>query len=408
MISRREFIKNCALVAGCALMPLGIFSWALAAPRAVERRLIVVMLRGAVDGLNVVTPYHEQAYYAARPRIAVPPPGQENGLLDLDGFFGLHPALQPMMPFWQNKSMAFIHASGSPATTRSHFEAQDILETAHLNNAGNGWLNNLIALLPDTGSPSRAISIGAVLPKIFTGNNSVASLNTRLEPAGKMVADNPHLGSAYAQLYADDPALSKLYTEGRAAHEAISADLAEEIIASAKGAPKADAFVTLAGKLAGMINRDPHIQLAFLDVGGWDTHVNQGGATGALANNLEKLGNGLAALCSGLGSNYSNTAILVMSEFGRTVAENGDGGTDHGHGNVMWLLGGGVRGGKVWGRWPGLNTPQLYEGRDLAITTDFRSVIGATLGGHFGLGKAQIASLLEHYQADSSLQGIVI
>lgn len=370
--------------------------------------MVVVMLRGAVDGLNVVVPYHESNYFASRPNIGLGLPHSDDGVLDLDGFFGLHPALQPIMPLWQNKSLAFIHASGSPATTRSHFEAQDIMETASIDHStGRGWMNNLIQLLPDTGSASRALSISNILPRIFMGSASVMSVSTGLKPAGGPIVDNSNLTNAFEPLYRNNPALSQAFQEGKAGHDAVMNDLQKEMGTSSQSAPYADGFVVLADKLSGMIREDPNIQLAFLDVGGWDTHVNQGNAKGPLANNLARLGEGLTALANGLGPSYQDTVILVMSEFGRTVAENGNRGTDHGHGNVIWLLGGGVKGGKVWGRWPGLSPQQLYEQRDLAITTDFRSVIGTLLNGHFGLSKAQIAQVIESYQPDGSLTGIV-
>jgi len=184
-------------------------------------------------------------------------------------------------------------------------------------------------------------------------------------------------------------------------------DLQNEMQEASKGAPGADAFVTQSAKAADMIRNDPKIQLVFMDVGGWDTHIGQGNVKGQLANRLQRLGEGLAALAQGLGEEYRNTTVLVMSEFGRTVAQNGNNGTDHGHGNVAWVMGGGVQGGKVYGRWPGLNPNQLWEGRDLAVTTDFRSVIGAVVAGQFGVDDNALRQIIPDYKSDEGLRGIV-
>jgi uncharacterized protein (DUF1501 family) len=207
--------------------------------------------------------------------------------------------------------------------------------------------------------------------------------------------------------------LGGIYKEATEARQSVMQDLSaddpiqKEMQAANRGAPNTDAFVTECTKAAAVIRRDPNVQLMFLDVGGWDTHVGQGNAKGQLANRLQRLGEGLAALAQGLGSEYQNTAILVMSEFGRTVAQNGNGGTDHGHGNVAWLMGGAVRGGRVYSRWPGLNPNQLWEGRDLAVTTDFRSVIGAVAAGQFDLSPAALSRIIPNYSPDMALQGIV-
>jgi uncharacterized protein (DUF1501 family) len=313
------------------------------------------------------------------------------------------------MPLWQNRSLAFIQASGSPAETRSHFEAQDILETAMLNTAvaPGGWMNGLAQVLPDNHAPTRTLSFGNTLPKIFQGKYNVATVPTGLRPDGNNQIENPQLSQALSQMYGTHPELATLYKQGTAAREDMMQDLQKEMESASQGAPNADGFVKQTMKAAEMIKQDPRVQLVFMDVGGWDTHVNQGNNKGQLANKLGKLGDGLLALAQGLGPAYQNTAILIISEFGRTVAENGNGGTDHGHGNVAWLMGGGVKGGKIWGRWPGLDESQLFENRDLAVTTDFRSIIGAVLSGQFGMDDQHIASVIPGYAADRGLYGIV-
>jgi len=424
MFTRRELLKGVMLAGGFCLLPFGRRGWAMAAPEPTDRHLVVIFMRGAVDGLSVVAPYREPYYYQARSNIALPPPGDSGGLLDLDGFFGLNPSLAKLMPMWQSKTLAFIHASGSPALTRSHFEAQDIMETAMLNSAmaSQGWLNGLAQTLPDNNSPTRALAFGNVLPKIFQGRYNVATVPAGIAPKGQKGlmkngiagggAQDTQTQQAFSQLYAGQAGLGNLYKEGLAAQAGVMQDLQGgtemqmEMEASAKGAPGADGFVKETTKAADMIRQDPTIQLMFMDVGGWDTHVQQGNAKGQLANKLEKFGDGIAALVQGLGPAYRNTAILIVSEFGRTVAQNGNGGTDHGHGNVAWLMGGGVRGG-VWSRWPGLNPNQLYEGRDLAITTDFRGVVGAVIGQHFGLSDDKLAAFIPDYRHDRGLDNLI-
>ncbi len=409
MITRRHLLKSMAVAAGFSLMPFGRKGWVLAAPEAVSRRMIVVLMRGAVDGLSVVTPFMEPNYYQSRRSIALAPPGQTDGLINLDGNFGLHPSLATVMPLWQNKSLAFIHACGSPAETRSHFEAQDIMETALLNTATaqQGWMNALAQAIPDTHASTRALSFGNTLPKIFTGRANVATVPSGITSNASNGAENPRMQAAFEKLYSGHTELNGLYNEAISSRETLMNDLQNEMAASSNGAPRGDQFVVECTKLGSMISRDQNIQLVFMDVGGWDTHINQGNAKGQLANRLSQLGDGLAALTTGLGAQYQNTAILVMSEFGRTVAENGNAGTDHGHGNVAWLMGGDVKGGKVWGRWPGLSQGQLYQGRDVAVTTDFRSLIGAVLSQHFALENEQIGNVIPSYQPDSGLQGII-
>ncbi len=411
-ISRRQFTRNLMLATGAGILPMRS-GWALAMPQPVRRRLIVVLMRGAVDGLNVVVPFREQNYYRIRSSIALRP--QE--IINLDNFFGMHPSLSPLTPLWQNRSLAFIHASGSTAETRSHFEAQDILETAMLNSAlaNQGWMNGLAQILPENQSPTRALSFGNVLPKIFQGRFNVASVPVGIKGKNNPNdrAEDPRMEQVYDRLYANDPRLQSLYKGAVTARDTMMTDLqgedeiTKEMENSGRGAAAPDAFSQQALQAAEMIRRDPAIQLVFMDVGGWDTHVRQGNAKGQLATKLEKFSQGLAVLAEHLGPAYKDTAILVMSEFGRTAAENGNGGTDHGHGNVAWLMGGGVQGGKVWGQWPGLNPNQLHEGRDLAVTTDFRSLIGAVIAGQFGIDDGHLAKIIPGYEPDNQLRGIV-
>lgn len=399
-MDRRSFLKLCTLSSTCLAFP-GLSGWAYsAAPGGKDmKRLIVILLRGGVDGLNVVIPYNDPNYYGLRPNIAVPRPGNELGVIDLDGHFGLNPALEPLLPFWRNKTMAFVHASGSPDPSRSHFDAQDYMETGIPGQrlSTSGWLNRLVSQLPDEHSHLQALSFGPVLPKIFSGPANVATVNKAVT-SNKMVLDRPLVAQLFGEMYEGrTDALGKAFAEGIAAHRAVNRALdapaanpqdMEQIIAD-RGAPQPKSFSSFGKQLANLINKDGTVQISFIDFGGWDTHINQGTGKGQLANHLTPLAKGLVDLISGLGDLYQHTSIAIMSEFGRTARENGNGGTDHGHGNVMWLLGGGVPGGKVYGRWTGLSENELHEKRDLPTTTDFRSVLSYVLSNQLEVsGKA--------------------
>jgi uncharacterized protein (DUF1501 family) len=404
---RRQFLQHTGFVAASTLTAVGIHSWvarsfaqASRTPQGLEsKRLIVIFLRGAVDGLNVVIPYREAAYYEYRPKIAIPQPGKENGALDLDGQFGLHPALAPLMPLWQQKSLAFIHSSGSPDATRSHFEAQDNMEsgTPGLSATPDGWMNRLLGVMSGR-NPIQAVNVGNTTPRILAGRVPVATLALGKGAARPLPLDRPQVAAAFDSLYSSNDALSQAYKEGRIARKALLSDLEAETKMANNGAPLPNGFASDARRLAQIMVKDNRVKLGFMALGGWDTHVNQGASQGQLARNLEQLGKGLAMLQTTLGSAYQDTTILVMSEFGRTAHENGNGGTDHGHGNVMWAMGGGVHGGKVYGDWRGLSPEQLHEKRDLAVTTDFRDVIAAVLERHLNLSDPTLNRILPSYR----------
>jgi uncharacterized protein (DUF1501 family) len=411
---RRHWIQAGALAAGMPLLALGHSAWAAlhgAAPdAAAQRRLVVVFMRGAVDGLSVVAPYADAEYVAARPGIALMRPGSDNAAIDLDGYFGLHPALAPLMPWWQRGQLGFVHASGSPDPTRSHFDAQDYMESATpgRKSTAEGWLNRLLGVLPQQASPNRAVSVGPVLPRIFAGTQAVANLSSGASAAKPTLLDKPQVGSAFDRLYAGDDRLARAYQASRESHRDVMAsleqgDVESEMMAANNGAALPNGFTADAARLARLMRNDPRVQLAFMAVGGWDTHAAQGAGTGQLANRLRPLGQGLAALADGLGPALQQTVIVVMSEFGRTVRQNGNGGTDHGHGNVMWLLGGSVAGGRVHGRWPGLDSAALYEGRDLAVTTDFRAVLASVAALHLQLNDGQLSAVFPGYTGISNL-----
>ncbi len=348
-MNRRDFL---ALSAASFATP----AWAVAAEGG-PSRLVVVMLRGAVDGLNVVVPYGDQAYYDMRPSIAIAKPGGDGGALALDGHFGLHPALAGLMPLWQARQLAFIHASGSPDPTRSHFDAQLFIEngTPGRRVTDDGWMNRLLAALPGPHGPADALAVGPVLPFILKGRLAAANIPLGAAAAQKMAIDRPEVASAFDKLYEGTGAQATAYREGRAARTQLTADMGddEQRMADA-GAPPANSYPAIAGRLARLIGQDKRIRLAFTALGGWDTHVNEGNHKGQLANRLKPLGDGLATLAHDLGQDWNDTIVVVISEFGRTAKENGNAGTDHGHGNAIWVAGGKVRGGKIYGEWPGL------------------------------------------------------
>ena len=413
-MQRRTLLQRSAF-AGLGLMSLGQHAWAAVgeASNPAPKRVVVIFLRGAVDGLNIVVPYADPGYYSARSSIAIAKPGSAGGALDLDGRFGLHPALAPLMPFWQSGKLAFVHASGSNDGTRSHFDAQDFMEsgTPGRKSTPDGWLNRLLGSLPtkpgDTAPPTRAVSVGAVLPRIYAGPNPVANIANGNGATKPTLLDRPAIGSAFDKLYNKDDKLSSAYQASKQAHAEVmdsleghsmdGAAMQTEMQAANNGAPLPNGFPDDAARLATLMRNDPRVQLAFMALGGWDTHANQGAGKGQLANRLSPLGQGLAALATRLGTVLDDTVIVVMSEFGRTVRENGNGGTDHGHGNVMWLLGGPVAGGKVHGRWPGLAPSALYEGRDLAVTTDFRQVLAEVVQQHLSLSESRVQEVFPQY-----------
>ncbi|HWY24876.1 MAG TPA: DUF1501 domain-containing protein, partial [Nevskia sp.] len=318
-------------------------------------------------------------------------PGSAGGVLDLDGRFGLHPALAPLLPLWKTRQLAFVHAAGSPDPTRSHFDAQDYMEsgTPGVKSTADGWMNRLLGDLPQQPGTLEAVSFGPVLPRIFSGTQSVANVPLGRAASKPTAMDRPEINSAFDRMYAGSGSLGEAYQEGRRSRQEILADLSDPVSMEAQqadnGAPPPQGFAQDTAQLARLMQRNPRLQLAFMQLGGWDTHVNQGAAEGQLAKRLQPLGEGLVELVTQLGPLWDDTVVVVMSEFGRTARENGNHGTDHGHGNLMWILGGAVSGGKVYGDWPGLSAKGLHEGRDLAVTTDFRTVLARVCGQHLRL-----------------------
>ena len=398
-MKRRDFLQ--AATAGAVLLPFGRQAWAATLPEGgpTKNKMIVVMLRGAVDGLSVVAPYADANYYRLRPAIAVPRPGQENGAIDLDGYFGLNPALASMQPLWRDGRLAFVHASGSPDPTRSHFDAQDYLESGAPGRKAtqDGWMNRMLGGLPGPITPTRAVAIGPLMPRILTGRAEASNIASGAAGSRATALDRPQVGDAFDKLYAGNDKYSKAYQQSQQTHQEVMISLDDEMEAANGGAPLPNGFPDDAERLAKLMRKDANIQLAFLAVGGWDTHANQGTVKGQLANRLNPLGVGLANLAQQLGPMFDDTVIVVMSEFGRTAKQNGNNGTDHGHGNVMWVLGGKVNGGKVYADWQGMEENRLHEGRDLPVTTDFRQVLAQIGERHLRLPDAKLAQVFPDF-----------
>ena len=386
-ITRRIFLRNGALaVVGTAALPsfLARAAYAAEAPGSRTRRLVVIFQRGAADGLNIVVPHGEPAYYAMRPSINIP----RNQVIDLDGFFGLHPSLTSFQPLWKQGHLAIVHAAGSPDSTRSHFDAQDFMEsgTPGLKATEDGWLNRSLRSLPHADSPFRAIALGPSLPRILSGSEPAAAVNNIKDFGVGGRNPNAPIANSFEAMY-EQSVDSVLHGTGQETFEAVkllkSADPSKYTPLPGANYPRGR-FGDSLKQLAQLIKANLGVQVAFADIGGWDHHVNEGSTQGQIANVLRDFGQSLTAFWTDIGDLAEDTVIVTMSEFGRTARENGNRGTDHGHANVMFVMGGPVKGGKVYGRWPGLDQSQLYEGRDLALTTDFRRVVGEAVYRHLG------------------------
>lgn len=401
MRSRRDFLRQCAAlaVAGCVGGP----AWAARlSPRAAPRRLIMLYQRGAADALSMVVPHGDGAYYAARPNIALAPPrhADHDAVRDLDGHFGLHPRLAPLVPLWREGRLAVLHAVGSPDGTRSHFDAQDYLETATPGVKGttDGWLNRYLAsAAAGDATPLRAVALSHRLPRVLQGAQPTLAVG---DLARFGVRGGTQLRSALAQAYAGSGD-ALLADTSRAAFAALDLLEARHLERAAGGGGYPDsAFGRALSQLALLVKGDVGLELGYAETLGWDTHVEQGAARGTLAERLDDFGTALMAFVADLGAEMERTVILTQSEFGRTVAENGGRGTDHGHGSVMFALGGGIAGGRVLGRWPGLGPAELFEGRDLAVTTDFRDALGEVVARH--LRAADGATLFPGHGIDAA------
>ncbi|HEX4899205.1 MAG TPA: DUF1501 domain-containing protein [Pyrinomonadaceae bacterium] len=414
---RRFFIKSGSI----ALASIGV---SLSAPSFLQRALlaqsqerltggrrktlIAIFQRGAVDGLNMIVPYGERNYYELRPSIAIPKPaaGNAEAALDLDGFFGLHPAMASLKPFWERKQLAIVHASGSPDNTRSHFDAQDYMESATPGRKGtpDGWLNRYLQSKTDSHrSLFRAVSMTQTMPRILQGSAPTLAISNLNDFAIRAGRSSANVQGGFEAIY-EQTVNDVLGGTGKETFAAVNylKQVNPGQYQPENGAvyPRT-AFGNSLFQIGQLLKAQVGLEVAFTDIGGWDTHVNQGNARGQLALRLQDLSNGIAALATDLGKRMDDVVILTMSEFGRTVRENGNRGTDHGHANAMLMIGNNVQGGKIHGAWPGLENDQLYEGRDLALTTDFRDVFAEVAKKH--LGTKNLQAVFPGYSISKSL-----
>src|SRR5438477_9491320 len=411
MTSRRVFLKGSALaIFGVGSIPAWLSRSVYAADADKRRKKIMVAIfqRGAFDGLNMVVPFGEKRYYELRPSIAIPQPdGSPTSAVDLDGFFGLHPSLAPLKPLYEAQHLAIVEAVGSPDPTRSHFDAQDFMEsgTPGLKATNDGWLNRTLRSLPVSPEKSafRAIALAPALPRILTGAERAMAVNNINDfGVGGRNANATPIANTFEAMY-EQSVDSVLHGTGQETFDAVKMLKAADP-AKYKPAPGAEyargRFGDSLKQLAQLIKANLGVQVAFADIGGWDHHVNEGSTQGQIANVLREFSQSLSAFWIDLGNLAEDTIVVTMSEFGRTARENGNRGTDHGHANVMFVMGGPVRGGKVYGRWPGLDQSQLYEGRDLAITTDFRRVLGEAVAKH--LGNSRLEQVFPGFESSSA------
>jgi uncharacterized protein (DUF1501 family) len=417
-ITRRVFLKGGAMaVVGTTVVPAFLQRVAFASEKAAtgKKRFVVIFQRGAADGLNIVVPHGEPSYYAMRPTIAIP----RQQVVDLDGFFGLHPAMSSFKPLWDQGHLAIVHAAGSPDPTRSHFDAQDYMEsgTPGLKATEDGWLNR--ALRNDacvarasgpgtrvedpchTESPFRAIALGSSLPRMLAGSApAVAISNVNEFGVGGRNPQAQPLSNTFEAMY-DQSVDAVLHGTGQETFDAVkmlkSANPVKYTPAPGANYPRGPLGNALR-QVAQLMKADLGVEIAFSDVGGWDHHVNEGAVQGQIANRVGDLAQAMSAFWTDMGNLAEDTVVVTMSEFGRTARENGNRGTDHGHANVMFILGGPVRGRRVYGRWPGLAQEHLYEGRDLALTTDFRTVLSEVLYRH--LGNRSLGAVFPGFQAE--------
>jgi uncharacterized protein (DUF1501 family) len=379
MIPRRHALK--LLTAGAfavAGLPGVVFAQAPG-----DRRFVLVLLRGAMDGLAAVPPIGDPRYAGRRGAVALKPPGEPGGSIALDKLFALNPALDAIHPYWGKGELLFVPASGNGYRTRSHFDAQDLMESGLSAKTGisDGWLNRALALL-QKGDHRLGLAVGGAVPLVLRGPVPVASW----EPVALQDA-SPEFMAALAQLYRADPLLGPALGEGLKAQNFSEAVLGDDMAGARRGfGPKG--FAPLAAAAGKLLAASDGPRIAVLEMGGWDTHVNQGTESGRLAENLRGLGQGLDALAQALGAAWSRTVLVAVTEFGRTVAANGNNGTDHGTASVLLVMGGAVKGGRIAGDWPGLE--QLQDDRDLRVATDSRTVMKAVLRDHLGLDAAAL------------------
>ena len=370
-----------------------------------KKVLVTIFQRGAVDGLNMVVPHGDAEYYDLRRSIAIPQPGKAEGTIDLDGHFGLHPAMASLEPFWKSKNLAIVHGSGSPDNTRSHFDAQDYMQSGTPGNKStrDGWLNRVMQTSRSTdASPFRAVSMTQALPRALYGRSPSVAMTSLSDFAIKAGIFTTDLKGGFEGVYQEN-AKDSLGETGKETFEAVNflrrANPSQYKPENGAVYPNTQIGRSLM-QIAQLIKAQVGLEVAFAEMNGWDTHINQGASRGQLANLLRDFSSSIAAFAKDLGTRMDDVVLLTMSEFGRTARENGSRGTDHGHGNAMIVLGNPVKGGKVYGEWKGLKPDQLNEGRDLPVTTDFRDVFAEVANKH--LGSRDLQTLFPRYSVSKA------
>jgi uncharacterized protein (DUF1501 family) len=393
MATRRWFLRTTGMTIG--LLGAAPAWLARAAAQGSDRRkiLVAVFQRGAADGLNIVVPFFEKQYYKIRPSIAIAAPQAaaaatpanngvinfNNSSIDLDGRFALHPRLQALKPLWDSGQLAIVHAAGSPDASRSHFDAQDFMESGTASEkTEDGWLNRALPMVSSNVSPLRAVALGTQLPRTLRGARGAVAM----DDLSKFQLANADAAAILESMYASSSDRN-LKAQGGGTFEAMRMieAIRQQPYQPENGAQYTGEFGRKLRQLAQLIKANVGIEVAFADMNGWDHHANE---NGQLPQQLNEFGNSLAAFSKDMGDRMADIVVVTMSEFGRTAAESGNQGTDHGHGGAMMVLGGPVNGTKVYGQWPGLEPEQLFEGRDLAVTTDFRDVLGELVRDHLG------------------------
>lgn len=413
-MDRRYFLKSSGIALGSfgmmAAAPEFLHQFASAQTAAKgygkKKVLVTIFQRGAVDGLNMVVPFGEDQYYALRPTIAIPSPKKANGAIDLDGHFGLHPSMKPFEALWRDKKLAVINAAGSPDNTRSHFDAQDYMESGTPGYKGtkDGWLNRVLqARKEKDASPFRAVAMTQALPRALYGRAPSVAMTNLADFSIKAGIYSNNMKGGFEGIY-DQNVKDTLGETGKETFEAVNY-LKQANPSQYKPENGAVYPATVLGRslaqIAQLIKAGVGLEVAFAEMGGWDTHSNQSAgqnpSQGNLANLLRDFSTCIAAFTTDLGHRMDDVIVLTMSEFGRTARENGTRGTDHGHGNAMFVIGNSVKGAKVYGDFKGLKNDQLNEGRDLAVTTDFRDVFAEVATKH--MGTKDLGSLFPKYSA---------
>jgi uncharacterized protein (DUF1501 family) len=404
---RRDFLNLGALAAGGALITTRL---AFAHTSERKSRFVVVIMRGAMDGLAAVPPYGDRDYAQLRREVALRPPGEANGALPLNGFFGLHPALAFMSQCYAARELVVLHAVASPYRERSHFDGQDVLENgsprAHA--LQSGWLNRALATLPAAAQREAGVALGQNVPLLMRGPAAVTSWSP-----SKLTALDDDTLARLTDLYAADPLLSGRLADALAANAIAAEDGSAMTMTAAEGKNAAGArannarYAEVVRAAAGFLRQEDGPKVAVFDTTGWDTHANEGGAQGQLAGRLGALDQGLATLKDELGATWKDTAVLLITEFGRTAAINGTRGTDHGTATAAFLVGGAVAGGRVVSDWPGLSAHNLYQGRDLAATLDLRSVLKGILDEHLQVPARALEDVFPDSAAARALRGLM-